>query len=166
VPAVTALLDRRPQTPVTLAGGRVPEAEVFAAFPDRVRPRLRVVPSVTGDAELAALYRSHAVFAFPSTFEGLPLVLLEAAAGGLGIVTTRTCGMKDFVADGRNGLLVDVGDAAGFAAALARLVDDPGLADRLGRAAQAAARGYTWRRSADQFLAAAAAAARCGRGGD
>ena len=113
-------------------------------------------------AELEELYLSHAVFAFPSTFEGLPLAVLEAAAAGLGIVTTGTCGMKDFVEDGVNGLLVPVGDAAGLTAALARVTDDPALADRLGRAAREKARHYTWRRSADQFLAAAAAAARAG----
>jgi glycosyltransferase involved in cell wall biosynthesis len=162
VPAVAAVLDRRPQTPVTLAGCRVPEDQVRAAFPDHVRPRLRVIPEVTADADLAALYGSHAVFAFPSTFEGLPLAVLEAAAAGLGIVTTRTCGMKDFVEDGVNGLLVGVGDTAAFATALDRLVGDPGLAARLGGAAREKARGYTWRRSADQFLAAAAAAARGG----
>ena len=86
--------------------------------------------------KLAALYHEHAVFAFPSTFEGQPLVLLEAAASGLAIATTRTCGMKDFVSDGQNGLLVEVGDAEGFARAVSRLVESAGLAAELGRAAR------------------------------
>ncbi len=162
IPALTAVVDRHPGTPVTLAGCGFPADQVLANIPPRVRPFIQVVPPICDGAALAALYRSHAVFAFPSTFEGLPLAILEAAAAGLAIVTTRTCGMRDVIMDGKNGLLVPVGDTAGFTAALERVVTDPGLADRLGRAARESVRGYTWSRSAEQFLAAAEAAA--GRG--
>ena len=159
LPALTAVLDRFPGVPVTLAGCGCPAERVLAEFPVQVRRNIRVVPSITEDVKLAALYREHAVFAFPSTFEGQPLVLLEAAASGLAIATTRTCGMKDFVSDGQNGLLVEVGDAEGFARAVSRLVESPGLAAELGRAARESSRMYTWQRSAEQFLAAATAAA-------
>jgi glycosyltransferase involved in cell wall biosynthesis len=164
VPAVTALLEERPGTRVTLAGYGCPTERVQADFPAHVRPHLRLVPRITDDTELAALYREHAVFAFPSTFEGQPLVLLEAAAAGLAIVTTRTCGMRDFVTDGATGLLVEVGDTAGFTRALSLLVGSLELSSRLGEAAREAARPYTWSRSAEQFLAGAAAAAGAGRG--
>jgi glycosyltransferase involved in cell wall biosynthesis len=158
VPALTAVRDRYPDVPLTVAGCGCPAARVLAEFPDRVRSSVRVVPSITEDGKLAALYREHAVFAFPSTFEGQPLALLEAAACGLAIATTRTCGMKDFVNDGQNGLLVDVGDADAFARAVFRLVESPELARILGQAARESSRTYTWQRSADQFLTAALAA--------
>ncbi|MDB5311167.1 MAG: hypothetical protein JWO38_5369 [Gemmataceae bacterium] len=164
VPALTAVLDLHPGLPVTLAGCGAPAGRVLADFPERVRPFIRVLPSITDDAVLAALYREHAVFAFPSTFEGLPLALLEAAASGLVIVTTGVCGMADTITDGANGLLVPVGDVPALTAVLDRVVADPGLADRLGRAARESVRGYTWARSAAQFQAAAEAAA--GRGGE
>jgi glycosyltransferase involved in cell wall biosynthesis len=152
VPALATLLDRRPGTPVTVAGCGVPAEQVLADFPERHRPRVRVVPQITDEDALADLYLAHAVFAFPSTFEGLPLAVLEAAAAGLAVVTTGVCGMKDTICDGRTGLLVPVGDPGQLAAALERLVADPGLASRLGGAARESVRHYTWRRSAEQFL--------------
>jgi glycosyltransferase involved in cell wall biosynthesis len=72
--------------------------------------------------------------------------------------------MADIIIDGVNGLLVPVGDPLRLTAALDQLIADPGLANRLGRAARRSVRGYTWRRSADQFLAAARAAAGTSRG--
>jgi glycosyltransferase involved in cell wall biosynthesis len=158
VPALTAIRDRYPGVPLTIAGCGCPAAKVLAEFPGRVRGGVRVVPSITEDRKLAALYREHSVFAFPSTFEGQPLALLEAAASGLAITTTRTCGMKDFISDGENGLLVAVGDGDAFARAVCLLIESPELARKLGHAARESSRMYTWRRSADQFLAAAEAA--------
>jgi glycosyltransferase involved in cell wall biosynthesis len=163
VPALQSVLDRHPDLPVTVAGCGFSADHVRADFPDRLRPRVRVVPRITDDGELAALYHAHAVFVFPSTFEGLPLAVLEAAAAGLGVVTTGVCGMKDTIADGRTGLIVPVGDPARLAAATHRLVADPELAAGLGRAARESVRGYTWRRSAEQFLDACRRAARRSR---
>jgi glycosyltransferase involved in cell wall biosynthesis len=80
VQGVSAVLADHPDLRVTVAGCGCPAERVLADFPEPVRERVRVIPSVVGDEPLAALYREHAVFAFPSTFEGLPLVLLEAAA--------------------------------------------------------------------------------------
>ena len=152
--AVSALLDRHPGIRVTIAGCGAPVQSVLADFPDRHRPHLRVFPKITDDAILADLYHSHAIFAFPSTFEGLPLVILEAAAAGLAIVTTSVCGMKDTIQDGKTGILVPVGNPNLLTSALDRLVTDPDLATRLGRAARESVRQFTWQRSAQQFLTA------------
>jgi glycosyltransferase involved in cell wall biosynthesis len=76
-------------------------------------------------------------FVFPSVFEALGIALVEAAAGGLPAVASRTGGIVDVVEDGRSGLLVEPGDAGGFARGLLALARD---ADR--RAAMGAhARG-------------------------
>ena len=48
----------------------------------------------------------------------------------------RDGGIPEIIRDGDNGLLVDVGDEPGLAAAVARLVDDPALRARLGRRAR------------------------------
>ncbi len=63
------------------------------------------------------------------------VVLLEAMALGKPVITTRTPGTLDIVRDGENGFLVDAGDAAGMVNRLNALIEDPALAERVGRSA-------------------------------
>jgi glycosyltransferase involved in cell wall biosynthesis len=81
-------------------------------------------------------YRAADVFAFPSRLEGLPNALLEAMACGLPAVATRIGGCADVIGDGC-GVLVERDDAAGLAAAIARLAGNPCERARLGAAARA-----------------------------
>jgi glycosyltransferase involved in cell wall biosynthesis len=76
------------------------------------------------------------VFALPSLHEGLPISLLEAMARARPVVASRAGGMPEVVTDGRDGLLVPVGDAPALGDALVRLLRNPGLRERLGRAAR------------------------------
>lgn len=69
--------------------------------------------------------QSHIV-CLPSTYgEGVPKVLIEAAACGRAIVTTDTPGCREIVQHGENGLLVPVKDVEALSAALAELIADP-----------------------------------------
>jgi glycosyltransferase involved in cell wall biosynthesis len=61
-----------------------------------------------------------------------PLVVLEAMALGLPVVSTRVGAMPEIISDGESGLLVDTEDPAALAAALVRLYDDRELASRVG----------------------------------
>ena len=70
----------------------------------------------------------------PSRAEGLPMVVIEAMAHGLAVLCTPVGTVQDAVTDGVNGLLVPPRDVEALADALARLVADPGLRRRLGRA--------------------------------
>lgn len=72
------------------------------------------------------------VFALPTLQDALPTVLAEAAAAGVPIVASRVGGVPEMCLDGRNGLLVDPGDEAGLAAAVLRVLREPGLAARMG----------------------------------
>ncbi len=60
-----------------------------------------------------------------SVIEGLPMVLLEAAASGLPCIATRVGGAEEVVVHGQTGLVVEPGDAAAFADAMRRLADMP-----------------------------------------
>jgi glycosyltransferase involved in cell wall biosynthesis len=92
------------------------------------------------------------VFALSSQTEGLPLVVPEAMAAGLPIVTTAVGGLPGVVDDGETGLLVPVDEAA-LRAALARLADDRDLARRMGeRARTAALDRYGADRMVDAYL--------------
>lgn len=78
------------------------------------------------------LQRSHVV-CLPSYREGLPKVLIEAAASGRPIVTTDTPGCREIVRDGENGFLVPVHNAVALAKALRKLIKDPLLREKLGK---------------------------------
>jgi glycosyltransferase involved in cell wall biosynthesis len=92
----------------------------------------------TGAAKHAALGWAD-VFAYPTYYpeEGQPLVLLEAMAAGLPIVSTRHGGIPDTVRDGVDGILVEPRDTATLAATLERLASDAQERGRLGAAARA-----------------------------
>jgi glycosyltransferase involved in cell wall biosynthesis len=85
--------------------------------------------------DVPAVFAAASVVCLPSTYrEGVPKVLLEAAAAGRPIITTDVPGCRDVVSDGVNGLLVAPGSASSLADALRRLARDPVLRARLGRA--------------------------------
>lgn len=75
--------------------------------------------------------QSHLV-CLPSYREGLPKVLLEAAACGRAIVTTDTPGCREIVVHGDNGLLVPPRNAAALADALQTLLQDPERRSHMG----------------------------------
>lgn len=79
-----------------------------------------------------ALARS-SVFVLPSHREGTPRSVLEAMAMGRAVVTTDAPGCRETVEAGRNGFLVPVASPDALAKAMARYVEDPGLAARHGR---------------------------------
>ncbi|MGR4864812.1 glycosyltransferase [Caulobacter sp. LARHSG274] len=79
------------------------------------------------------------VLAFPSFQEGFPLVLLEAMAAGLPVVSSAIAGPVEMLADGVDGRLVPPGDPAALAQALAGLIAAPQTAVALGLAARAKA---------------------------
>ena len=84
--------------------------------------------------DMPAVYREADIVCLPTSYrEGIPKVLLEAAASGLPIVTTDNVGCRDVVADGVNGFLVPAHNEQALAGALERLIRDPDLRRRMGQ---------------------------------
>jgi glycosyltransferase involved in cell wall biosynthesis len=103
-------------------------------------------------AAIEAWYARAQAFALTSDFEGFPNALLEAMAHGLAVVATDCpTGPADLIDDGRNGLLVPVGDDAALRQALAKIAGDPALREALGRAAGAVADTYSLPRIAARW---------------
>lgn len=87
--------------------------------------------------DMVSVYASAHVVCLPSYREGLPTVLLEAAACGCALVATDVPGCREVVRDGYTGLSVPARDAMALARALRVVILDPALRERLGRAAHA-----------------------------
>lgn len=86
-------------------------------------------------------------------FEGFGLVYLEAGAYGLPVVATRSGGVADAIKDSQTGFLVDdPQDVEGIRQAIERLLSDPELARRMGRANREWAETLTWERCAQEHL--------------
>lgn len=92
--------------------------------------------------DLIPVYGEAHLFALPCVVDqngdrdGLPNVILEAMAAGLPVVSTPISGIPEAIADGETGILVPPGDSEALAEALERLLEDPALRCRLGRAGQ------------------------------
>lgn len=86
-----------------------------------------------GQDEIGAHYAAADVFCLPSFAEGVPVVLMEAMAMRIAVVTSRVMGIPELIDDGEDGILVAPGRADQLAAALERLARDPELRERLGR---------------------------------
>jgi phosphatidyl-myo-inositol alpha-mannosyltransferase len=99
-------------------------------------------------------YYAHAsVYACPATLGSFGITLLEAMACGTPIVCYDTPGFRNVVAHEEQALMTPPGDVSAFADALVRVLQDPDLRARMGRAGQARASAYAWPRVAEQTLA-------------
>ena len=141
-----------PGVRLTIAGCTETEQGVRRHFSHLVQSSLAVRPFVSRD-DMPALYASHDIFVLPSLVEGMPLVLLEAMASGLAVVTTESSGMTDLVEDGHDGLLTIPGDATSLLMAMTKLCEDPQLRRQMGNAAQEKMRRFSWTRFAKRHEA-------------
>ncbi len=82
-----------------------------------------------------ALLRNSDILVLPSRAENLPMVILEAFAYGVPVVSTPVGAIPEVVRDGHNGLLVEPGDVVALSGAIRRLIDDRPLRQRMGEAA-------------------------------
>jgi phosphatidyl-myo-inositol dimannoside synthase len=129
--------------------GRVPEAVLVVAGTGPQERRLRRLALRTGTRVVFAgrvapqdapgVYAMADVFALPVgdrwfglDVEGLGMVLLEAAACGVPCVTGRSGGTPEAVIDGETGFVVDAHDGDELAGAIARLLEDPDTARKMG----------------------------------
>jgi len=84
--------------------------------------------------DMAVVLAQAHVVVLPSYREGLPKVLIEAAASARAVITTDVPGCRDAIEPGVTGLLVPVKNAVALADAIEVLLDDPAYCERLGRA--------------------------------
>ncbi len=125
-----------------------PELCMFGIEPELAAdPEMRYVES-PGDEQVAELFAQATVFVATSTHEGFCLPALESMATGGAVVCTDAHGNRDFCADGENCLMPEA-ERDAVSNALARLLADPHLRERLGRAGVETAQEYAWERRID-----------------
>lgn len=140
--AFALLKERLPRVSLVLAG----DGPLRADLERRAPAGVRFAGYVQG-VELARLYASADVFAFPSTTETYGNVLLEALASGLPVVAPLAGGLKENLKPGENGLAALPDNPADTAHCLMEILTRPELAARLARAARSHALGRSWERA-------------------
>jgi glycosyltransferase involved in cell wall biosynthesis len=151
VRAFAAVAETRPELRLVLAGsdgwGAREASEAIAASGVATRV-LR--PGYLDDATIAAFFRRSAAVTYPSLEEGFGLPALEGLACGAPVVTSEGSALAEVVGDAA--LLVPPGDADALAGALARVIDDSALSERLRVAGPARAAEFTWKACIDQHV--------------
>ena len=105
--------------------------------------------------DMPQVFASVNIVCLPSTYgEGIPKVLIEAAACGRAILTTDTPGCREIVTDGENGLLVPPDNLDTLVSGAQRLIDDAALRQKMGEnGRKKAAAEYSLRHVADRTFA-------------
>jgi glycosyltransferase involved in cell wall biosynthesis len=98
-----------------------------------------------GPEELRAAYRSASILILPTLCDGFGLVVSEALAQGLPVITTRNAGAADLVTEGRSGFVVPAGDIEALARAMQWCLDHPHDIGEMRVAALQTATRWTWR---------------------
>ncbi|MGE0723698.1 MAG: glycosyltransferase family 4 protein [Alphaproteobacteria bacterium] len=127
-------------TPARLVLAGAPDRDSPTAIPEAMLAAWSALPYVewrghVGDVR--TIWADAHVSALPSSGEGLPKALIEAAACERALVATDVPGNREVVRDGETGLVVPYRDVAALAGALARLSADPALRRRMALAARA-----------------------------
>lgn len=126
---------------------------------ERIAKDLKIKDSVifagaVGDETLLKIYAAADIFVLPSPhYEAFGIVLLEAMAAGLPVITTRTGGMPEFIINFHNGILVEPKSERQIGEAILRLLNDKKLAQRLARNGLKLVRTkYTWETAARRTI--------------
>jgi glycosyltransferase involved in cell wall biosynthesis len=106
------------------------------------------------DVELADLYRSGQVYVHSSWFEGFGMPPLEAQACGLAVISTDCGGIKEYLVDGKNALLVPPREPLTMARAVEKIINDRELLIRLSTKGLETSMNFNFENVTDQFEAA------------
>ena len=143
VDALQLMIGERPGLEVLVAG-RGEADEFLAGVPAAVAERFRMLGQVS-EADKARLLRSVDVYCAPNTGqESFGVILLEAMAAGTAVVASDLEAFRRVLDGGAAGALFPVGDAAGLAATLGTVLDQPQLRRDLAAAGSRAVAPFDW----------------------
>lgn len=171
-----ALSDGHPDQPILLYVGRLSKEKQI----EQLKPVLEQVPDVrlaiVGDGPnraalerhfagtptrfmgylkgeaLSQAYASADIFTFPSALETFGLVVVEAMAAGLPVVSSRVGGVVDVIRPGVTGYTFEVDDVGGLIEGVRAIISKPGARERMGIAARAYAEKQSWPAIMDELI--------------
>lgn len=134
VAAASIVRKRYPQSRFVIVGEPDPDSSLSVPHSQLAEWTRRGAVEWWGRREdMAQVLRQASIVTLPTYYgEGVPKVLIEAAAAGRAIVTTDTPGCSDIVRQDFNGLLIPPRDASALAAAIIKLLEDPGRSTEFG----------------------------------
>lgn len=141
--AVERVLTKRPEARFSWVCSRAYHDEAMALFAPAVRDRVSFEDQMP-NAQLLDLYEHCGIFVFATFFEGFGKVALEAMSRGMCTVSSSVGGMKDVIASGHDGVLIDPGNIEGFISAIDGLMSEPTRAKAMSLAARRKAVQYSW----------------------
>ena len=148
---VAVLLDamRQCDVPCLIAGAYDAQPDLPSKAPENVK-----FLGMLEKDQLKALYGGLRCVVAPSIwYEGFPMAIVEAMAAGLPVVASRIGGIPEIVEHGVTGLLFEPGNAEDLANNLRRLLDNPELADQMGKAGrEKVAREYSEERYYERLM--------------
>jgi len=132
--ACSCLLEKGIHLKCVLVGDGPAREELQAFTNDLMICRHVEFVGSVGQDRIQDYYEQADVFVLPSFAEGVPIVLMEAMAKELPVISTRVMGVPELVEDGVNGLLVPPANEEALVKAMEQLAKDPQLRRRLGKA--------------------------------
>ncbi|MHA3702943.1 glycosyltransferase family 4 protein [Jatrophihabitans sp. YIM 134969] len=149
---------------VRLAREKVPEIRLVVAGVPAGDPEPGVEwRGIVDPSEIPDVYHAADVLLFPTRYESFGLVLVEAMAAGLPVITSDAV-PEGIVAQDVNGWVVEGHEPEPYAEALVRLAEDPGLRERLGEVNRREAARFSLASAARRYAEVARGVVRRGRG--
>jgi glycosyltransferase involved in cell wall biosynthesis len=90
-------------------------------------PRIRLLGYIQDDAKIKTFCEADCLILPSLWYENAPVVIIEAATYGLGVIASRIGAIPEFISNEKNGLLFEPGNAASLAAAMQRIIKEDGL---------------------------------------
>jgi glycosyltransferase involved in cell wall biosynthesis len=152
IDAVEQLLQQGWRVRLRIVGGGIDEASLKRRAAQMQCPEAVIFEGAVNQDHIRTLYAQADMFCIPSFAEGIPVVLMEAMAMGIPCVTTQIAGIPELIRDGVDGLLVAASDVDGLVEALAKLMSDPELRQRIAVSGRARVlEQYDLRRNVDRL---------------
>lgn len=145
---IRSVLEHVPGTRLAVVGDGPARGDLQKHF---TGSRTRFMGYLRGE-ELWSAFASADMFVFPSAMETFGLVLIEAMASGLPVVTSRVGGVDDMVRPGVNGYVFNVGDTRAMIDGVRAVLSEPHKRTIMGRNARLFAETQSWPAMMDELI--------------
>lgn len=142
IDAMTTVQEEFPDATLLIAGDG-PDRDALERFSHARLKKGGLLLGPLPHPDTLALIRDADIFVLNSTYEGLSHLLIEALALGKPIIATNVGGNPELIEDGKNGLLIPVGDRTALAEAIVHLLKNPSHQDRLANAAKESSKRFS-----------------------